>query len=784
MHRGDAGQCVYDNANDTTDSPRMEDVKSDNQALKERIRRLEDIVQEYARRSDASGSPRTSEDNYRARWSPADRSTSPVGFLGPGVPACQSRKPGARAHQDSLATQRRYKSLASWDHILRELDELKIAVSESIFDPCQADGGADFGASEFSGPLFPGVNQSFESVLAQLPPKHRMDTLLSQYLNSYHPFYPVVNPTQFRNQYQTFLASPTDPITLSLLYGMMALAIANGDPRDRTADTYIKLSLQALQISRFTITFNLTTVVCLINIMFFLQRERGQQTFTWILLGSTLQIARALGLHRDPPHFGITGQECQTRRHVWTALLDQDAIHAARYGRTIVIDVDEWDTKAPDQVNEDGGRITDPPQASYAQTKRMVAITIAKVFKLLLRPRARPSYQTVLDVEKDIRASHASFVSTATTISVEEATDDAEQQRRGTSKQQCLHWLFARYSPFVMAYTLVVIHRPFMVRKTAEALHSRATCLAASRRMLEIVAEMEARPGLEHYAWHVREFANIAHVPSATLLCIGLHIRKNPAFETLTPEQDTVPAEADRRMIEHVLSRLESGSDAHSFLQDLYHSVTEDSSAAAMEGVVDGGADHEDQLPLFTGLDTVDLGEGRGSAAGGGGPGSGIDEQCPVAAMQGLYNSGMDLLWTGPADFHPVTPDSSSTKQNAFCAQSLHPEVIGLPDRQQQRRQHQQQQRRQQQQQHLQLQEEQLLRHQRQISSHDDHQQHHYHHHQHDGVGGTHTILDSVLRAGREHFLVDHFSTSDRVASFDDNSVASYWADMQANHDG
>ncbi|CCG84896.1 protein of unknown function [Taphrina deformans PYCC 5710] len=542
---------------DASNTIRIEHVQSDNQALQERVGKLEELVRTYASQSDAGQAIAPHQESSLYVDLAVEHPSLDGDLLGPGRLAGRSK-----LQEDSQRAQSRYKSLTAWDHILRELDELKLAVSDSSFDPAHSDEGANLDVLETGGPFFASPGQSFQLLYSALPPRAQMDALLTQYLNSYHPFHPIINPTKFREDYKLFLAEPKDPIMLSLLFGMMSLAIVNNQPQERQADKYVKLSLQALQLSHFTTTFNLTTVVCLINIIFFLLRERFQQTFTWILFGCTLQIARALGLHRDPSHFGITGQECQTRRHIWTALLTQDAIFAARYGRTTVIDTEEWDSKTPDHLTDEGYRATDQMPACYAHAKRVTAITIGRLFKSLFRPRARPSYQTVIDVERDIRMSHETL-----------ARRLAEAAIKTKSNYQGIQWLYTKFSPFILAYSLIVVHRPFMVRKTTEFMHSRVTCLASARTMLNIVAEMQQRGGMDHWIWHIRECSNIAYVPAATLLCVGLHIRNSPDFATLPADRDTVDPEEDHRLIQQVIQNLQPDSDAYRIIQDLYAQV-------------------------------------------------------------------------------------------------------------------------------------------------------------------------------------------------------------------
>ncbi len=383
-----------------------------------------------------------------------------------------------------------------------------------------------------------------------------MDSLLLQYLNSYHPFYPIIHPDTFKKEYQCFLSNPRDPTFAGLLFSMMALAIVNGEPKSVRANCFAALALQALQLSDFITNFNLTTVVVMINVVWFYGREQRQYTFAWVMFGLALQQARALGLHRDPLHFGIGGLACQTRRHIWSALVTQDAVHAARYGRTTIIDEDEWDTKRPDEITSDLSPGELPAPTSYTYMKRIISKSVSNMCRALYKARARPPYSAILAMEESIREDHAAvptYMSDNTAVS-------------------SIHWLYCCFSPILLNYQLLVLHRSFMIRKTPEFTQSRVQCLRSARELIRIVKSMRDREGLDNYKWHTRELCNIASVPAASILCVGLYILNNPAFPTLSPDQVGSP-QLDREMIESVIDAMETGSSSHRVISQLYDKV-------------------------------------------------------------------------------------------------------------------------------------------------------------------------------------------------------------------
>lgn len=540
----------------------MDDVKGDNTILKERVKRLEELVQSYA------GESRTIDKSNQAIApdSPSIKTGDLThDFLTSGVLSGKSEDP-SEDHEH-------YRSLTSWDAILQELDELKLVVNDTTLSTAFPSESREFRKSVHGdGPFFGSPQQTFPVLLSCLPAREHMDSLLAQYFSSYHTIYPIIDPKQFRGQYQSFMSNYDDPAMLALLFSMLALATVNQNPENTTSDGFARYALQALQVSEFVTNFNITTLTTMINMIFYYMRERSQLTFAWIVLGLALQIARALGLHRDPTTFGITGQECQTRRHIWTALLVQDAMAAARYGRTTVIDIDEWDTKPPMSPQDPDAQLFQSIPALFSYAKQQVSINVAKAFKLMFRPRARPSYPMILDMDADIRTTHAALPNYA-------PAGILPSDRHAADSGIAAQWLYRRYTLFTLAHTLIVIHRPFFIKKSRDFHQSRITCLQEARNLANIAIEMEEHlqhntmPGLARYAWHVRESAKIAYLPAAILLCVGFYIADRCDFDPLPADAPVATSKEDSALIEQIIDRLQAGTHAHNVIVQLYHKV-------------------------------------------------------------------------------------------------------------------------------------------------------------------------------------------------------------------
>ncbi|KAJ4374404.1 hypothetical protein N0V86_007269 [Didymella sp. IMI 355093] len=74
----------------------------------------------------------------------------------------------------------------------------------------------------------------------------------------------------------------------------------------------------------------------------------------WIVAGSVLRTAMYLGLHRDPSYFGkINTFHAEMRRRLWATVLELTAQSSLDMGMPPMISVQDYDTKAPSNINDD-----------------------------------------------------------------------------------------------------------------------------------------------------------------------------------------------------------------------------------------------------------------------------------------------------------------------------------------------------------------------------------------------------------------------------------------------
>lgn len=538
IKRGESDQCNYTSIDaQTTAQARHLQLLDSNADLRERIERLEALVRSYseaARLSDerSQRTRRLGEERsgvLDAEESPTEQSKS----LSSGTLA------GAK---DKATGDARYKGLASWDMVLREIDDIKIAVDET-FDTAYPEESAIGDADLTLGPMFGSSTgtSGLDQGLSRLPDHRRRAELLLKYFESYHPYYPYIDPQDFYPEYRRFCASPQDPLMVAQILSMMALAVANDEQSSSLADFYANESMKCLRSTGMTNNFNLVSLSTLLNNLFFYQRERFMLSSTWVMLGVVVQIARALGLHRDPTQFGIFGNLAQKRRALWIAVMTMDTIHAARYGRATIVAPDEWDSASPILGMLSGSIEVIPMHLLFTHAKQRAVVNVQQVHHRLFKPLSRPTYKNVLEMEQEVRRT-------------------VSELPRFTTQQETtpMRWLYNRFSVFIEAHTILLMHRPFLLEKGVEYCHSRAVCVDAARRMITVLSEMEARNDISQFDWHIREFASIACLPGATTLCLGLWIKANPEYAMMPVHLvEGHDDEADKDMIQRTIQRLQ-----------------------------------------------------------------------------------------------------------------------------------------------------------------------------------------------------------------------------------
>ncbi|GAA5968748.1 hypothetical protein JCM3765_000855 [Sporobolomyces pararoseus] len=194
--------------------------------------------------------------------------------------------------------------------------------------------------------------------LVGLLPSHReLDVLVKRFLASEHKFLPIVHIGTFQARYAHFThaTASEDPFFLAFLFSIVSyemgwqltdseLSRTAGAQKEGAMKRLFEAASETLRMAGHLESPNLDVVRTLIVIHHCSSQQLDSRD--GYILTQAIQVAQALGLHRDPSKVGITDcVEAEDRRRLWYILVALDAL--AQPGRVSIISSDQYDTQAP-----------------------------------------------------------------------------------------------------------------------------------------------------------------------------------------------------------------------------------------------------------------------------------------------------------------------------------------------------------------------------------------------------------------------------------------------------
>ncbi|KAH7070442.1 hypothetical protein BKA63DRAFT_518443 [Paraphoma chrysanthemicola] len=260
-----------------------------------------------------------------------------------------------------------------------------------------------------------------QEIQDSIPSKEVCDALIECYLRTFEGVFRVLHVPSFRKEYESYWIglSPTKPsVTLKIL-----LACAIGvpfytgpdQPSLRTACAkWIQAAAQWLSGPHAKSKLNMTGLQ--IQILHLLARQvcSIDGDHIWIPAGTLLRTAMHLGLHRDPANFSsISVYHREMRRRLWATVLEITAQSSLDMGMPPMISVNDYDTKAPSNINdEDIGEgldkgLDEKQPDEYTDSSIQIALTDTlpvrlEIIRLINNLRFDLSYDDVLKIGSDL----------------------------------------------------------------------------------------------------------------------------------------------------------------------------------------------------------------------------------------------------------------------------------------------------------------------------------------------------------------------------------------------
>jgi hypothetical protein len=251
-----------------------------------------------------------------------------------------------------------YRTPASSFGIAQEVAE-NFGASSVLETPTSALPGSSTRSQVEAGPVY----QLFDFAL---PPKNTLDAILGTYLKAVHWFMLLFHEPSFRVRYESLISrgiqSRADSRFSLLLLTIWILGCKYMGEDDATRLGFDAKSFQtaALRHLEANLMFlfedsELESVqVCVLLGSFYLYT--GRPNLGFVVLGSGIRCAFALGLHRESSWPSLTQEVQEERKRVWWALFIFDRFASIVYGHPCGIREGEFEVSEPRNLDDTGSQ--------------------------------------------------------------------------------------------------------------------------------------------------------------------------------------------------------------------------------------------------------------------------------------------------------------------------------------------------------------------------------------------------------------------------------------------
>ncbi|KAI5819312.1 fungal-specific transcription factor domain-containing protein [Pyronema omphalodes] len=399
-------------------------------------------------------------------------------------------------------------------------------------------------------PFSAGPPPSKKDLLALVPANtSEVDRLVDAYFRNHNPLFRVLHQPTFRRQLEQFKENPegVEILWLGLLMVVMSIAIkihdASGEPPIKlpsntdtitTWHAFRSAAEQCLVVGEYTKKLYVHTVQTLILLCLGTTDDNS-----WLHMGSVIRIAMSMGLHRDPGQFpAISPGEAEIRRRLWTQITCIDLLTSIQIGLPSMVNQDECDTRLPMNLNDDDiseDTVTLPPERGkeqitdvcYMISKASMAHKLCEVIKQVNSVKARPPYEQILKLEKEIN-------------SVYEEIPHFLRQKPIENSQLDPAWLIIQRHnlDLLRQMAFLALHRPYAARARSNPryTHSYHQCVGAAMALLKHQDELYTlgTTYLRHVRWYTDTHSTQEYLGAAMIVCMDLN---DPHKNSADPEE-------------------------------------------------------------------------------------------------------------------------------------------------------------------------------------------------------------------------------------------------------
>lgn len=245
-------------------------------------------------------------------------------------------------------------------------------------------------------PIFIPPTHSFRSecpdrnhLISLLPDRTVCDSLVEEYFQSFGALYDFIHQPSFLRRYGSFWSQPdkSHPIFISLILLLVSIAMLNDDARKsqsryiaRTVEMYLS-GIDALRKPCIAL-FQTLCLLILSKLVGCAQSDSPDSL--WGMLGTTMKMAFATGLHRNPVHFSnVTPFRAEIRTRLWATFVRLDLEYSLQFGIPQTLRASDYDCPFPSNLDvndiDDDMAVSPKPQPDHIYTDSSFTLVVAKL---------------------------------------------------------------------------------------------------------------------------------------------------------------------------------------------------------------------------------------------------------------------------------------------------------------------------------------------------------------------------------------------------------------------
>ncbi|KAF4429659.1 transcriptional regulatory [Fusarium acutatum] len=383
---------------------------------------------------------------------------------------------------------------------------------------------------------------TIEHILSALPPRQVCDTLVSVFFLSHYTMMPILHPTKFQQEYESFWDSPSDtsPVWIALLLALLSLSagvyeisgMARSSPFPIPSSKALSKKAQdCLLLSNYTAANEHAVEAFLLLLVGCWLRAKVSDTNLWFLMGRVVQLAICKGYHRDStkvPGSKISPFEGEMRRRVWVCLYQLDSLMSFQMGLPSMIPSDFCDTELPRNLHQSDfypdiaelptpRPLSESTTISYAIVKASVMSMFKKVVKHT-RYVTPLSYEETISLDAEVRAAYDNI------------PDNFKYKPLTSFIVDEVSIIMSRTTIELLSLkSIIVLHRQYLTdRQDSRFAFSRKASLEAAERLLERQAEINqlTLPGglLHDKKWMITSLTLSDFTLAAMVICLDLTV--------------------------------------------------------------------------------------------------------------------------------------------------------------------------------------------------------------------------------------------------------------------